>query len=891
MDKEAWIAIKKYYAQLPEMSEEEQEALLRKLTEEQPEQAAVLRSLISDAGQTAADPVLDLPAISKIKDSDKPIDHVGRIIGKYKLTFLIGIGGMGRVYLADRLDLEAHQQVAIKIISAGYLTEVYKKRFDRERKILSRLNHPHITRIYDGGITEEGTPYIIMEYVEGKPLMEYVSDNELNLEQRLELFIDLCEAVDYAHRNFVMHRDLKPGNILVTNHGIVKVIDFGIAKILEDDSGEEDLTIMGYIPLTPAYASPEQLKGEPLTVASDIFSLGVILYQLVSGNKPYPGSTKSNMALAERIHHRSALPKPSSKLDPNIAPDLKAWQKQLKGDIDNIVLKALKDSPEERYSSAAQLAEDLQRYQKNYPVMARPDSAWYLFSKYARRNTAIVTLGLLVVLILLAGVGATLWQADKAAQQRDQAQMEAERAQEISRFLTELFDYSDPDRAAGAVISSETMLERGSAKLEGLQGRPNLQAEMYRLIGELYSKQHLYDQAEAHLLKALEIFEVQKGAQSLDPARTKLHLAEIYSTQNRTRETLELSEAAANLFAERLGKESLEHNKAQNYRARAEMQAGNYAVALEILLEAAERVEQLDLDNALVARVLTSLYNDIAGAYSGMGQRLEYLHYLKRALAIMLDTEGETSQNVAAVYNNIGHAYYFMAEYDSALYYTLNALSIADELYRDQANDRSRFAHCNLAKTYIYTGQLPQALEHAEQCYAQSLQVYEEVHPFTAFALSVIGDAYLAMGDHKNSESHRRQATSIYESYFQGADPKLAWHYWDEAERYFKSGKLIEAIDFKRRCIDVYRQTMPEATGDIAEAEYILAGFLLQSDSLELALPLLESALNTFEKEYPPGDERTLKAMRELIEVYEQSEYAEAAAQLSSHLSALEVEP
>src|SRR5690606_27317685 len=199
--------------------------------------------------------------------------------------------------------------------------------FDRERKILSRLNHPHITRIYDGGISEAGTPYIIMEYVEGMPLLEYVAHHQLSLSKRLELFLDLCSAVAYAHHNFIMHRDLKPGNILITNHGIVKVIDFGIAKILEDDAVDEDLTIMGYIPLTPAYASPEQLKGQPLTVASDIYSLGVILYELVTGNKPFPGSTKSGLALTERLSHMEPPPKPSSRLNPSVSDDLKAWQK------------------------------------------------------------------------------------------------------------------------------------------------------------------------------------------------------------------------------------------------------------------------------------------------------------------------------------------------------------------------------------------------------------------------------------------------------------------------------------------------------------------------------------------------------------------------------------
>ncbi len=874
MDKAIWIAVKGYYAKVLDMPEAEQDAFLRKLETEEPEAAELLKSLLKE-GDT--DPALESPAMSKIQESQEAPEMIGQQIGKYKLTYLIGIGGMGRVYLADRMDLEAHQQVAIKIISAGFLTDIYKKRFDRERKILSRLNHPHITRIYDGGISEAGTPYIIMEYVEGKPLLEYVSDNKLSLEKRLELFLDLCSAVDYAHRNFVMHRDLKPGNILVTNYGIVKVIDFGIAKILEDDSDEEDLTIMGYIPLTPAYASPEQLKGQPLTVASDIYSLGVILYELLTGNKPFPGSTRSNIGLTERISHTAAAEKPSTQIDPSITTDLAAWQKSIKGDIDNIVLKALKESLSERYISAAQLADDIRRYQNNYPVLARPDSLGYRFRKYAKRNSALVALGVLLVLILSAGVGATLWQARKAAINRDQAQREAAKAIQITQFITNLFDYTDPDQTVGKVLTSENLLARGTEKLAELDGQPSLQAEMYRIIGDLYRKQNFYEQAEEHLFHSLRLSESVYGPDHLEVAKTKLALAELYAIQNMTEQALAMSLEAAPIFEKTLGQRSYQYVKCLNYEGRAQTQLGDFSKALDILLRAQTLAETWTNPTEEQSVALTSIYNDIAGAYNRGDNYPEYNRWLFKALKEIFRTKGEVNQNVAALYTNIGQSYYMQDQYDSATYFSLKALSIADEVYAGKANNRSQFAHCSLAKTLIATGEHDEALEHANQCYTMAAEINGEVHPATARGLGVLGDVYIAMNDLENADLYRSKSTALYEEFYEGEHPMLAWQYWDEADRHFRRGNLKKAIEFKRKCIDMYLLTMPDAQMDIAEARHILASFLMAADSIDQAPPLLEASLQVYSENLGTEDERTQAVLADLVEAYEALDRGEEA--------------
>lgn len=868
MDRELWSSVKEYFAQLMELPESQRGEEVETIRASNPEVASMLESLLAREGETLENDPFS-PAMDKIREAKKysEPDLIGSQIGKYLLKFLIGVGGMGRVYLADRTDLEAHQQVAVKIINAGYLGEVYAKRFDRERKILSRLNHPHITRIYDGGIAKTGAPYIVMEFVEGKPLLEYASELKLSLEKRLELFLDLCAAVAYAHQNFIMHRDLKPGNVLVTHHGIVKVIDFGIAKILEDNEQDEDLTVMGYIPLTPAYASPEQLKGEPLTVASDLYSLGVILYELITGRKPYPGDEKSDNALARRIRRHEPPTRPSARVDPSISEDSRSWTKALRGDLDNIVLKALKEDPTERYKSVDQLAEDIGRYRRDYPVIARPDSLGYRFRKYARRNRSLVFLGAMLLLILAAGIAATLWQAGIARAERDQARLEASKANEITLFVTNLFDHSDPDKSAGKVITSENMLARGSENLSQLADQPALQAEMYRVIGDLYRKQSFFGEAEAHLLESLLIFRKLHGSDHLEVAKTKLILSELYTFTNQTDSTISMGRDAARIFELHHQSETTDHIKSINYIGRGLNQMGHYGEALELLFDAASIAEAVPNRTEREALALASVYNDIATSYNGLDEDAEYLRYVRKALGELIRATGEDNQNVAAVYNNIGHSFYFSEQYDSAEFYTLKALAIADRVYAAKPNDRSQFAHCHLAKIYTELGRFDEALVHANACNDMAVDVYGPESAHAARGLASLGDVYLAMGDYDNAVKYRSEATAKYESFYNGPSAMLAWHYWDEAYRYGVMGKFDLAVFYQEKCLAMYEVTMPDAQGDIAEGNRILAGFCRSAGDSSGAQIALERSLAGYAALLGEDHETTAEVRAELEEV------------------------
>ncbi len=357
---------------------------------------------------------------------------IGRQFGVYKTVKQIGLGGMGEVYRAYRADDEYRKEVALKVVRSGQDSGFVVTRFKNERQILATLEHPNIARLLDGGTSQDGTPYLVMELVEGQPITEYCDTNALSTHDRLKIFMQVCAAVQYAHQRLIIHRDIKPSNILVTNDGTPKLLDFGIAKILDTDagSGKRDQTLTVFRALTPQYASPEQVTGEAITTASDVYSLGVVLYELLAGTNPYP--TTANYQDAARVVCEFEPRKPSTirQLDGKSALELNSGllaktlsfasdrhRNDLKGDLDNIVLMALRKEPQRRYASVEQFAEDIRRYLANLPVMARKDTASYRASKFVLRHKVGITAATAVVLTLIAGFVITVREA-RIAQQR-----------------------------------------------------------------------------------------------------------------------------------------------------------------------------------------------------------------------------------------------------------------------------------------------------------------------------------------------------------------------------------------------------------------------------------------------------------------------------------------
>ncbi len=358
-------------------------------------------------------------ALARVPEAPE-VSWLGRRLGAWEIVAEIARGGMGAVYKAVRADDAYRKDVAIKLVRDGRERPDVIERFVAERQILASLDHPNIARLLDGGSTAEGLPYFVMEYVDGEPITQYAQSHALTLAQRLTLFEAVCSAVQFAHQRLVVHRDLKPGNILVTRDGVVKLLDFGIAKLIEPDTGTALVTQQV---MTPAYASPEQVRGEPVTTATDIYALGVVLYELLTGTSPYRSKSTQPLELAREICERNP-DVPSNALTPTLvsggaapalpAAALRRLRKGVRGDLDNIVLMALRKEPERRYASAEQLADDVRRYRGRLPVRARSDSFGYRTSRFVSRNRWAVGFAVLAVVGLIGGIAATAWQAREA---------------------------------------------------------------------------------------------------------------------------------------------------------------------------------------------------------------------------------------------------------------------------------------------------------------------------------------------------------------------------------------------------------------------------------------------------------------------------------------------
>ena len=421
----------------------------------------------------------------------------GTRIGAYKVLREIGHGGMGTVYLAERDDDQYRQQVAIKLINPGLGGETIRRRFRNEMQILADLNHPNIARLFDGGETADGVPYLVMEYVEGSPINQYCDEQKVSTEQRLKLFSTVCAAVQYAHQHLVIHRDIKPGNILVTSEGLPKLVDFGIAKLLDRDKSNATATAMSF--MTPEYASPEQVRGVSVTTATDIYSLGVVLYELLSGRLPYRLKSRVPHEIAKAICDEDPE-RPSTAITRTADISIPKLRKHLHGDLDNIVLMAMRKEPQRRYATAEQLAEDIQRHLNGRPVRARQDTFTYRAGKFVRRQKVAVTAAALIAVTLLVGIIATAWQARVARAERARAERRFNEVRQLANsFVFEVHDAVV--NLPGSTPARSLIVQRGLSYLDSLAqdaaGDLGLQRELAAAYEKLGAVQ--YTPTVAHL--------------------------------------------------------------------------------------------------------------------------------------------------------------------------------------------------------------------------------------------------------------------------------------------------------------------------------------------------------------------------------------------------------
>ena len=620
--------------------------------------------------------------------------NLGRHIGPYKVLELLGRGGMGAVYLAVRED-DYRQRVALKLIKRGMDSDEIIRRFRNERQILARLEHPSIARILDGGTTDDGLPYFALEYVEGQPIDRYCVDQGLTVRQRLGLFREVCQAVQLSHQNLVVHRDLKPGNILVTAEGVPKLLDFGIAKLLQPGlASPAQETAPSQRPMTLKYASPEQVRGEPVTTASDVYSLGVLLFELLTGHTPHgvepPVEAQVVWALAQREPRR-----PSTAVDP---ADNKL-RRRLEGDVDSIVLQALAKEPQERYGSAEQLSADLGRHLTGLPVTARQSTFGYRASKFLRRNWVAVAV---LFLIIVFSVSTTvLW--NRAARERDQALLQQQRAKEVSEFLEELFKSTDPDTSQGQEVSAHDLLERGRKKItEALEGDPVLLAYLQNTLGTAYGNLGLYEEAAGLLKEALEGLRQYHPKDHPELARTLNNLARMY-------------------------RNSGEEEKAES-----------------LLREALAIHHRLELAPAPSGTV--KFMNNLATILMDRGEYAEAEDLFQQGLAIRVELYGAESLNTASSLYNLG----ILAQQTGDLKLARERLEKSLKIRkRHYTNPHTRVATVlvSLARVLHEQG----SLKEAERCYREALEIraflFEDNHPHVAIAKRDLAGLLMAQGN------------------------------------------------------------------------------------------------------------------------------------------------
>ena len=520
---ERWARVKDLFDAAVDLDPNKRAALLEQECGGDEALRVEIQSLLQSDEQTGGfieRPAFEIPRDLFPDNVEEPF--AGRQFGAYQVIREIGRGGLGAVYLAARADDEYRKQVAIKLVRRGLDTEDILRRFRNERQILAQLDHPNIARLIDGGTTDNGLPYFVMEYVKGEPINAYCDAHALPAAERLNLFRKVCAAVTYAHQNLVIHRDLKPSNILVTPEGEPKLLDFGIAKLLGPGDELFTQTIPALRVMTPEYASPEQVKGERIMTTSDVYSLGVLLYELLTGQRPYRLKTRTPEEIARAITEQEP-----ERLSTALLHDSRFTShdaRALRGDLDNIVLMAMRKEPARRYTSVGRFSEDIRRHLKGLPVLARKDTVAYRTSKFISRHRIGAAAAALVLLSLVGGIVATLLEVRTA--HRAEAKAEA-----ISGFLQKTLQASDPTVNLGGQPTVKDLLDDASKRLATaeLSDQPEVRAELQRIIGATYLSLGQYDPAQQNLSAALQTQTRISGANGIETLKSGVLIASLWA--------------------------------------------------------------------------------------------------------------------------------------------------------------------------------------------------------------------------------------------------------------------------------------------------------------------------------------------------------------------------
>lgn len=808
----------------------------------------------------------------------------GARIGAYRVLRTLGVGGMGEVFLAERADAQFEHQVAIKVVTGDNLSRNLQSRLKIERQILAQLDHPNIARLLDGGSLPNGSAYIVMEYVDGIPIDAYCDGNHLDIEARLRLFQTVCAAVHYAHQNLIVHRDLKPSNILVTPAGVPKLLDFGIAKLLDERQALQHtiaVTQADFRIMTPDHASPEQVRGQPITTASDVYVLGVLLYKLLAGTGPFIIASTRLIDIERAICEKDPVP-PSLAVGADALPQTHSiaaarnttggrLRRHLSGDLDNIVLMAMRKEPERRYGSAQQMARDIGRHLNGEPVIARRDTITYRSAKFVKRHWLPVATAAAVLVLILAFATTTYLQSmriaaerDRAARQREFAEVERARAEEVSGFLVNLFKLSDPGENRGNRVTARELLDSAAQHLQSaLQNQPATKAMLLSTVGTVYDSLGQYQEALPILSESLKL---QPQARGRSQFETLLELGRAYIGAGALNGAEAPLQEALHRSQQEYGASSQESGQALRVLGQLRQAQGRFGDANDLYRRSLDILEA----TRAPATEVSALLDDLAQIYARNQQWALAKQTYERALAVDRRILGDDHPRVAMHLHNLA-----VAEQN------LGDLQAAEALYRDAIRRKERAYGADDAQTAAAKGNYGSLLERegrlaeAEPLLRSALSLtlaqYGPNHFNTGYARVSLGMLLHDKGELDGAESQYRQALA---NYGKSLPPDHQWR----ASALMHLARLLvdrnhaaEALALSEESLKIWVATSPATSPSTAQAHTIHAYALTRLGRRREAADELAPAVQTLANARGPDDPAVRRAQTWLKNVREDS--------------------
>jgi serine/threonine protein kinase/tetratricopeptide (TPR) repeat protein len=693
-------------------------------------------------------------------------------IGPYRVLHTLGEGGMGKVVLAERADAEFTQRVAIKLVRRGLTSKQVLSRLKLERQILATLNHPNIAKLLDGGTTSDGIPYIVMEYVDGTPIDEYCNQRKLDVVERLGIFQRVCAAVHYAHQNLIVHRDLKPSNILIDSKGSPKLLDFGIAKLLDDRSLGHTLAVTqaDVRVLTPDHASPEQVRGDIITTASDTYVLGVLLYELLAGHKPYAFDSYKLSAIEAAICYEDPLPLDSvfstsrsmaaaellERVCEQRATTPAKLRRQLSGDLNNVVMTALRKEPERRYPSVEQFSADIGRYLSNNPVTARPDTVGYRTAKFVQRHTFGVVASAIAAVALIAFSITTAIQAERINRERV-------KAQEVASFMTGMFEGADPNVTQGNQLTVRELLDLGANSLASKLGKaPEVRASLLDTLGTVYFNIGAYDRAIQTSTEALNLRKELHGSSNPDALASSYTLAralvehrDLDQAERYLQQSLATAKRIHGASSAQVGAVLGRFGRLRHLQQRFAEAASYYAQSIQ-LLEKDPQANIIELSNNT---------NDYAILLSYLGNSATAEALFRQTLALRQARYGPDHPATVIAMNNLGVALEQQGRLDDAKHYLSQSLALHRKLYGEQNNNYIAALRA-YGRLLRHMGNLNEAESTLREAVSRQEQITGADHELAGYTRANLAAVLLDKGDAAGAERESREALRIYAKHY-----------------------------------------------------------------------------------------------------------------------------